>query len=208
MCMRLLVLALLVTLNIPLFAQQYLGIKFASDINFFPNVDRVDLVESAFTTGKLGVFFANYRQASGFELGLNVNYKDGNDKGFPNLPVVMRDWGQDQNVGYLGVEMDFKAGPRIWPIYPKIGYVLGYRFTQLGFFNSPQTENRVNPWYLMLPFGVSANLPTQWGLVGFGGFYNIGVLNVVNLPNQVSIRDGGRHRSITFEMTMSFENRR
>lgn len=191
-----------------LLGQSYFGVRFASDINYFPDVDRVDLVNNAFTTGKLGLYYANYQKASGFEFGLNVNYKDGNDKGFPNLPVVMRDWGQDQNVGFLGVEMDFKAGPRIWPIYPKIGYVLGYRFTQLGFFNTPQTDAKINPWYLMLPFGLSANFPTQWGLVGFGGFFNIGVLNVVNLPNQISIRDGGRQRSITFEMTMSIENRK
>lgn len=206
--MRYLGLIFILFLPCTLLSQQYVGIRFASDINYFPDVDRVDLVEGAFTTGKLGLFYANYQKASGFELGLNVNYKDGNDKGFPNLPVVMQDWQQDQNVGYFGLEMDFKAGPRIWPIYPKIGYVLGYRFTQLGFFNSPQTENKINRWYLMLPFGISANLPTQWGLVGFGGYYNIGVLNVVNLPNQVSIRDGGRHRSITFEMTVSIESRR
>ncbi|MCI4669647.1 MAG: hypothetical protein MRZ79_16045 [Bacteroidia bacterium] len=206
--MRLISLFIFLSISLSGFSQKYIGIRFASDINYFPNVDRVELVENAFTTGKLGLYYANYQKASGFELGLNVNYKDGNDKGFPNLPVVMRDWGQDQNVGYLGVEMDFKAGPRIWPIYPKIGYVLGYRFTQIGFITDPQSENKINPWYLMLPFGVSANLPTQWGLVGFGGFFNIGVLNVVNLPDQFSLRDGGRHRSFTFEMTMSIENRK
>jgi len=205
--MRWIFLCLLLTACLTVQGQRYFGFRFASDINYFPEMDRVELINSAFTTGKFGLYYASYQEASGFEVGFNLNYKDGNGQGFPNLPVVMEDWGENQNVGYFGLEMDFKAGPRIWPIYPKIGYVLGYRFTQLGFLQDPQDDIPVNPWYLMLPFGLSANLPTQWGLVGFGGFFNVGVLNVLNLRGQPSFREGGRHRSFTFEMTVSIENR-
>ncbi|MEO0894793.1 MAG: hypothetical protein AAFY71_00135 [Bacteroidota bacterium] len=204
--MRLSLLTFLLISSFSLSAQKYFGIRFASDYNWFPLSDQVGLVDNGFTTGKLGLYYASYKQASGFEIGLNVNYKDGNGQGFSNLPVVMRDWGPDQNVGYMGVEMDVKAGPRIWPIYPKIGYILGYRFTRLGFFSDPDSEFEVNPLYLHLPFGVSANLPTQWGLVGFGAFFNVGVLNVANLQDQPSFRNGGRHRSFTFEINVAIQS--
>lgn len=190
-------------------AQQAIGMRFATDIHFFPRSKDYDLVPKAFTTGVFGLYYNNYRPNSGFEIGLNVNYKDGNGKGFPSLPVVMRDYGDsDQNVGYLGAEMDLKVGPRLGVLYPKIGYILGYRFTQIGFQNI--REEPINPWYLMLPFGMSTNLPTRWGTVGFGGFYNVGVLNVLKdpFPGDGSIYDGGREHYITFEITVAYEVRR
>ncbi|MEO0583123.1 MAG: hypothetical protein AAF135_12945 [Bacteroidota bacterium] len=188
-------------------AQKYFSMHFATDINYLTQADGLALAPSAFTTGKFGLHYASYKEASGFELGLNVNYKDGDGQGFPNLPVVMRDWGENQNVGNFSVEMDVKVGPRIWPIYPKIGYILGYRFTQTGFTTDGE-EVKLNPIYLNLPFGLSMNWPTGYGLVGFGAFYNVGVLNVVGNPDPStgSLYEGGRHRSITVEMTVYFES--
>ncbi|MEM7371152.1 MAG: hypothetical protein AAF587_21230 [Bacteroidota bacterium] len=201
----LLVLSLSVSVG---YAQQAIGMRFATDIHFFPRSKDYDLVPKAFTTGVFGIYYNNYRPNSGFEIGLNVNYKDGNGKGFPSLPVVMQDYGSDsQNVGYLGAEMDLKVGPRLGVLYPKIGYILGYRFTQLGFQNI--RDEPINPWYLMLPFGVSTNLPTRWGTVGFGGFYNVGVLNVLQdpFPRDGSIYDGGREHYISIEITVAYEVR-
>ena len=191
------------------FGQQAIGMRFATNIHYFPRSNDYDLVGSAFTTGIFGLYYNNYRPNSGFEVGLNVNYKDGNGKGFPSLPVVMRDYGdENQNVGHTAVEMDLKVGPRFGVVYPKIGYILGYRFTQTGFQNS--SEDPINPLYLMLPFGVSTNWPTRWGSVGFGGFFNVGVLNVLKdpFPGDGSIYDGGRQHFITFEITTAYEMRR
>ncbi|MEM7656430.1 MAG: hypothetical protein AAF399_09910 [Bacteroidota bacterium] len=196
---------------VPAFGQQAIGLRFASDIHFFPRAKDYALVDNAFTTGKFGVYYNNYKPNSGFEVGLNVNYKDGNGKGFPSLPVVMRDYGQDetQNVGMTALEMDLKVGPRFGYLYPRIGYILGYRFTQLG-FQENGFEDPVNPWYLMLPFGLSVNLPTNYGSVGFGSFFNVGIFNVLRDPNpgDGNIYDGGRERFITFEITVSYETRR
>ncbi|TAE61826.1 MAG: hypothetical protein EAZ89_00255, partial [Bacteroidetes bacterium] len=59
---------------------------------------------------------------------------------------------------------------------------------------------------LMLPFGVASNWPTRWGTVGFGAYYNVGVLNVVMdpTPGGAGIYDGGRQRYLTLEMTVSY----
>lgn len=190
----------------PLAAQPGIGLRFATNLNYFPSPADYNLAEGVFTTGVFGVFLNNYTDKSGFDLGLNVAYKDHDGRGFPNLPVVMRDYGENQNVGYTGIEMDLKVGPRLYAFYPKIGYVLGYRVQQAGFQTAGGT-NRINRWYLMLPFGLSTYLPTQFGSVGFGGFYHLGLLNVLRNPGSGSpgtIYDGGRQRYITFEITVSY----
>ena len=194
--------------NLAVQGQKYFSMHFATDINYLAQAQELDLAASAFTTGKFGIAYANYKDASGFEMGLNVNYKNGDDTGFPNLPVVMNDWGEGQNVGNFSVEMDVKVGPRIWPIYPKIGYILGYRFNQSGWLTD-DVDRKLNPWYLNLPFGLSKNWPTGYGLVGFGAFYNVGVFNVVGNPDPTTggLYEGGRLRNITLEMTVHFETR-
>jgi hypothetical protein len=192
------------------FAQSGVGLRFASNVNYFPRARERGLVGGAFTTGVLGVFYSRYSQYSGFEAGLNISYKNGDDRGFPNLPVVMNDYSQDldQNIGYTGLEMDVKVGPRFYAVYPRIGYVLGYRLEQSGFFRSG-LSGQINRLYLMLPLGLSSNLPTRWGTVGFGGYYQIGILNVVNNPGSGSgtIYNGGRHRYASIEITVTYHRR-
>ncbi|MEL6675605.1 MAG: hypothetical protein AAFR61_25580 [Bacteroidota bacterium] len=188
-------------------AQSGFGLRFASNINYFPRGDEHQLVEHFYTTGILGFFFSNYKERHGFELGLNVVYKNGDDKGLPNFPVVMRDFGLGgENVGITSAEMDLKVGPRFGFVNPKIGYVIGYRFQQTGFLKDGLDQGIVN-WYLMLPFGASVNLPTNYGSVGFGAYYNVGLLNVLKNPGPGtgSIYDGGRQRYINFEIVVTMD---
>ncbi|MDP5169693.1 MAG: hypothetical protein NWR72_05570, partial [Bacteroidia bacterium] len=90
---------------------------------------------------------------------------------------------------------------------PKIGYIFGYRFNQSGFF-VPGVEAKINPIYLMLPFGASFNLPTQYGSVGAGAYYNVGIFNVLRSPggNSGALYNGGRHRYVNFEIVVTFGN--
>ncbi len=196
-------------LLLPLFlqAQQGIGFRFGSNINSFPRADEYGLVENVFTTGQFGVFYSEYREKHGFEAGLNVVHKGDNF----NLPVVMNDYDptNEQNIGFTAVEMDIKVGPRIGAINPKIGYVLGYRLNQSGFLSQAVDESPVNPVYLMLPFGASFNLPTQYGSVGAGVYYNVGIFNVLSNDGSTvgAIHDGGRQRYLNIEIVVTFGNR-
>ncbi|GAB4418657.1 MAG: hypothetical protein OHK0039_30290 [Bacteroidia bacterium] len=186
--------------------QQYVGLRFATNIHYFPQAWEHDLTSGAFTTGVLGAYYAQYRKGSGFTLGLNINYKNNDEQGFPNLPVVMQDYGEASNVSYTGLEMDLKAGPRLGIVYPQIGYVLGYRLQHANFAVAG-TSPRINRWYLMLPLGVSSYLPTRWGLVGFGAHYHVGILNMTTSPGGGgggSIYDGGRQRYVSIEISMAY----
>lgn len=200
-----------ILLFIPTYGQNGIGFRFATNINTFPRAADYDLVDNGFTTGIFGVFLSRYQEKHGFEFGLNIVYKDHDNKGFPNLPVVMRDFGDDeQNVGLTSLEMDLKVGPRFKALNPKIGYILGYRLQQAG-FQEPGADDDINRWYLMLPFGLSFNLPTNYGSVGFGSYYNVGIFNVLKNPNpggggSGSLFDGGRQRYLNFEIVVSFGN--
>ncbi|RMG66738.1 MAG: hypothetical protein D6722_14435 [Bacteroidetes bacterium] len=191
----------------PLQAQvrQYVGLRFATNIQYFPQAGQFVLMPGTFTTGVLGAFYSQYRPMSGFSIGLNVNYKDNNGRGMTNLPVVMQDYREGLNVGHTAVEMDLKAGPRLGVVYPQIGYILGYRFYQDGFLR-PGYDEEINPWYLMLPLGLTTNLPTNFGTVGFGAYYNVGLLNVIRGagPTGGGLSDGGRQRYITLEINVTY----
>lgn len=181
------------------------GLRFASNINYFQRPLQYNLVNSGFTTGIFGVYYSNYTPKSGYEIGGNIVYKNGGE-GF-NLPAIMSDFSPDQNVGLGGVEMDLKVGPRFGNFNPKIGYILGYRFYQEGFLRDGATGDP-NPWYLMLPLGVSGIWATNFGTVGVGGFYNIGIFNVLRNPDPGStpgsIYDGGRQRYINLEIIVTY----
>ncbi|MEL7533129.1 MAG: hypothetical protein AAFN10_17565 [Bacteroidota bacterium] len=182
-----------------------IGLRFASNINYFPRALQYNLVPDGFTTGIFGVYYSNYTPKSGYEIGGNIVFKNGGE-GF-NLPVVMTDFSPDQSLGLGGIEMDLKVGPRFGSFNPKIGYILGYRFYQEGFLRDGAT-GEVNPWYLMLPLGVSGIWATNFGTVGVGGFYNVGILNVLKNPDpgagSGSIYDGGRHRYINLEIIVTY----
>lgn len=205
--MRTIILALSFLLSASLaLGQKGIGLRFASNINYFPRAEDYQLVPHFYTTGVFGVYFSSYKPTNGFEFGLNVMYKNGKEGGF-NIPVIMRDFNTTgQKVGVSGVEMDLKVGPRLGAFNPKIGYVLGYRFSNSGFLEEG-VEGTVNRFYLMLPFGVSVNLPTNYGSVGFGSYYNVGIFNIITDPNpgNGAIYDGGRQRYINFEITVTYD---
>lgn len=187
-------------------AQQGIGFRFGSNINSFPRAEQYGLVDNVFTTGQFGVFYSSYRLKHGFEVGLNAVHKGG---AF-NIPVIMNDYDQDneQDISFTAIEMDLKVGPRIGAVNPKIGYIFGYRFNQRGFQTDGQ-EDPLFPLYLMLPFGASFNLPTQYGSVGAGMYYNVGLFNVRANPGTVTgaIYDGGKHRYLNLEIVVTFGNR-
>lgn len=195
--------------SLSLLSQPHLGLRFSTDLNYFPRFEERDFISGWFSTGKFGVFLRNDQPKSGFEVGINVNYKDFDDSGFPNLPGVMQNFKKDQNSGFTSIEMDFKVGPKFYGVYPKIGYVMGYRFNVGGF---QVTENQeINPFYLSLPFGASFNLPTEFGTVGAGAYYLVGVTNVLKSPdsqNTGGLYNGGRMRAINIEIVVTYGMRR
>ncbi|MEZ4826679.1 MAG: hypothetical protein R3C61_10365 [Bacteroidia bacterium] len=198
---------LLIFFLLPLLAlgQNGLGLRFASNINYFPRSQDYQLVSHAFTTGLFGFFYSSYKPRNGIELGVNVVHKGGKF----NLPVVMRDFTTSGNVAEVtSLETDLKVGPRFGAFNPKIGYVFGYRLRTTG-FQVPGAEGHINRMYFMLPFGLSVNLPTNYGSVGFGSYYNVGILNVLTDPNPGggAIYDGGRYRYINFEITVTYDTR-
>jgi hypothetical protein len=192
-------------------AQQGIGLRFASNLNYFHQARDFALVQDWFSTGVLGVLYSKYGEKSGFEFGTNVVYKNASGKGFPNLPVVMQDLSNtEQNVGITALEMDLKVGPRFRAINPKIGYVVGYRFRATG-FQEPGFDQETNRFYLYLPFGASANWPTRYGSVGFGAYYLVGITNALKNPapgtSGTVFYDGGRMRAINLEMVVTFNTR-
>jgi len=193
-----------------LMAQEaHIGLRFATDFNYFPRAEENSLVPGWFSTGKFGIFFSNEKPNSGFEVGLNVAYKNFDDKGFPNLPGVMQDFRQDQNAGLTSIEMELKVGPRFYGIHPKIGYILGYRF-QAGGFQEPEIQE-INKVYLSLPFGASFDLPTNFGTIGAGAYYLVGVSNVLKNPdpqNTTGLYNGGRMRAVNIEIVVTYGLRR
>lgn len=209
---------LLASFATDLLAQQGWGIRFSSNLNHFKRPDDYSQAPDWFSTGVLGAFYRSYNAYGGYEIGLNTVYKNNTGKGFPNLPLVMRDFSKDksQNVGITALELDMKVGPRFGIINPKIGYVIGYRFRSSGFYN-PLLINedtvKTNALYVNLPFGLSADFPTGFGTVGFGAYYYIGILNVRHAPdwykkNYRPLIDGfypgGNLNSVNLEITVTF----
>jgi hypothetical protein len=154
------------------------------------------------------VFYRIYAPNRGIELGLNINYKDGDGSGFPNLPIIMTDFDATnmQSVGMTALEADLKVGPRFGGIHPKIGYILGYRLRDENFLEEG-SPNEINAWYFQLPFGCTVALPTSYGSVGFGATFELDLTNVIKnnttLPGS-SFR-GGRQHAINLEISLTFD---
>lgn len=203
-CVRFFLLGLL-ALSSNLMAQPHLGLRFSSNLNHFHRPEDNDLIEGWFSTGVFGAFFSSEQPNSGYEVGINVVYKNFDEQGFPNLPGVMEDFRPDQQAGLTALEMDFKVGPRFKGFHPKIGYIMGYRFNAGG-FQEPERQE-INRFYLSLPFGLSFRLPTQFGSVGAGAYYLIGVTNVLQRLDGVNTQgfyNGGRMRAINLELVVTY----
>lgn len=190
--------------------QTYIGFRFASNINYFPRPQEKGLVENGFTTGIMGPVIRFDKARSSVEGGVQVVYKSGDSQGFPNLPGVMTDFSDDQNVGLTAVEMDFRVGPRFKWAYPRIGYVVGYRFETDGFLAFGDEE--VNKWYLHLPFGLGTRWKTNFGTVGTGAYFLVGITNVLKNPDPGNtpggFYNGGRMQAFHIELTCDFAQRR
>jgi len=187
-----------------------IGMRFATYVNWHPRPARFNLIQGSYTTGVIGAYYKRFSNASGLELGLNLNYKNGDDRGFPNLPVIMTDYGpvDTQSVGITAIETELKVGPRIGYLHPKFGYVIGYSFQRTGLLENAPSDWSVNRFYFLIPVGASFDLPTRYGSVGFGAYFFIGLLNVVSEPpNNAGNWEGGRLRTISLEITASFDNR-
>lgn len=182
-------------------AQRGVGFRFSTEFNhFFRSNEHPELIDGSWSHIVIGPYYQAYFNNGGLQIGLNFIHKNDRDTGWPNMPVVQRDYNGSHNVGVTGLEMDFKAGPSFGPFNPKIGYLLGYRFYQGGFLNPGQTAE-LHKWYLALPFGFTIDLPTEWGSTGIGFFYDVGMTSVMKNPNPgLSDYDGGRIRSINFEI--------
>lgn len=186
--------------------QRGLGVKFAADFNTFFRSQEHDVVDGFYSNMVIGPFYKAYFKNGGFDVGVNFRYKNNTDRGFPNLPGVMEDFRDDNNIGLTALEMDFKVGPRFGVFNPKMGYILGYRFKSDGFLE-PGSPETVNPVYLSLPLGCSAEFPTGYGSVGAGIFWEVGLTNVIKKPDSFTgqgLYDGSKVRAINVELFILF----
>lgn len=178
-----------------------IGIKFASDLNYFYNAPQTPLTNGFFTTAQFGVSYKYYYTNGLLEIGGNVVYKGlRNEFGFP---VITKDMNNQDNVAMTAYEFDFKVGPRIWYIYPKFGLLFGYRSRKENFYIMPSGGYGLNSIYAAIPMGISAEFPTGFGSTGVGMFYEVGITDVMKDPNE-TLPVTGRLRSWNFEIHVCF----
>ncbi len=190
-------------------SELHIGLRFSSNINYFPFSTEFLLAESAFTTGIFGPYLRWDRPRSSVELGIQIVYKNPNPSGF-NLPGVMEDFSDDQSVGLTALEIDFKVGPKFQWFHPRIGGIIGYRFDHADFQPGVAEPDPVKRFYLHLPFGAAALFPTNFGSVGFGAYYQIGVNKVLDIDEDDIINlgsgpVGGSWRAINFEIVVTYK---
>jgi len=191
---------LLSLLPLGLLAQrmQGIGLRFASDFNYFTtNNGQVPLVTGWFSNIVVGPFYKAYGKGGGIETGINFCYKEPND-GF-SLPLVMRDLNDGQRTSIMALEAEFLCGPRLFKyFFPKFGLIAGYRFKGGGFVqDQAAADYSVNNFYLTLPVGFSLDLPTGFGSTGVALYYDIGLTNVLS---GLGLEGGGKQRAINFEI--------
>lgn len=195
---------LLLSLQFSAVAQRGIGFRFGSDFNHFFRADQHPLVDGWWSHLVFGSYYEAYFQDGGAQIGLNILYKNDRDKGFPNFPVVQRDWRGGQNIGLTALELDLKVGPRFGLFNPKIGAQMMYCLRREGFLEQGDTSS-LNRMYLQLPFGLSLEGPTGYGSVGFGVFYSIGLNNVIQAPTPgLRDYDGSKIRGLRFELNIVF----
>ncbi|MFN0200131.1 MAG: hypothetical protein ACKVTZ_01345 [Bacteroidia bacterium] len=221
--------SLLLLQVISLQAQRGWGMRFSSSFYYFNRSkdDFSELIDGWFSTGMIGPYYKAVSKNGGYEVGLNIAYKGNTAKGSANLPLIMQDFNknslQEQNVGVTALETYFRVGPRFGYFIPKTGYVLGYYFKNAGFQDATYVGNKVeyNKFYLLLPIGTSFDFPTNWGTVGFGAYYMIGLINVMKKPEgwgqqpnpggepvvTAIAYDGSKLRGLNFEITVSMNTK-
>lgn len=187
-------------------AQRGFGFRFGTDFNYFFRADQQPLVDGWWSQMKVGPYYQAYFDNGGAQVGFNLLYKNDRETGFPNFPVIQRDFRDGQNIGITALEMDLKVGPRFGFFNPKIGYLLSYSFRREGFLEDGEVAD-LNRVFVALPFGLTVEGPTGYGSVGFSAFYNIGLNNVIKNPNPQSLQDydGSKIRGLSFEFTILFE---
>lgn len=190
----------------PLQAQRGFGLRFGSDFNYFFRAEEQPLVDGWWSQLVFGPYYQAYFDNGGAQIGLNVLYKNNKETGFPNFPVIQRDYGNDgQNLGLTALELDLKVGPRFGFFNPKIGCLTQYAFRMDSVLEAGQTAtlNKIN---VALPLGMTVEGPTGYGSVGFSVFYNIGLNNVIRNPNPNGLQDfdGSKIRGLRIEMFILF----
>jgi hypothetical protein len=198
------VIGLLLVFGFSAQAQRGIGFRFGTDFDHFFRADQHPLVNGWWSHLMVGTYYQAYFHDGGAQLGINLLYKNNDDKGFPNFPVVQRDWRKGQNIGLTALEADLKVGPRFGLFNPKIGAQVMYCFQRTGFLEAGDSS-RLNRVFLTLPFGLSLEGPTGYGSVGFGAFYNIGLNNIIKAPTPgLRDYDGSKLRGLRFEFTIVF----
>jgi hypothetical protein len=204
---KLLSFSLLLLLSLTLPAQRGIGVRFGADFNHFLRADQFPLEDGWWSQLVFGPYYQAYFEDGGAQIGLNILYKNNTGKGFPNFPVIQRDYGDDdQNIGVTALELDLKVGPRFGLFNPKIGTLVNYSLRRDGFLDSGQVA-AMNRVFVALPLGLSIEGPTGYGSVGFGAFYTIGINNVLRNPTPGGLQDynGSKIRGLRFEFFILFE---
>lgn len=183
-----------------------LGMRFFSDFHFAYRAKENLLVNGVFSTGGLGLYFFNYNDFGGIEIGGNFGYKG--TKGNFAMPLIMQDLTKDdkQNTGLTYVELDLRMGPKLGKVfYPQFGYAAGYRLKMENLVENPQIKHELKSFYMNLPVGLSVYLPTQFGNTGLGFFYIIGLTNtLISEKNFDYKREVGRLHGLRFQITVLF----
>ncbi|MCS7161916.1 MAG: hypothetical protein NZ958_01125 [Bacteroidia bacterium] len=164
-----------------LWAQRGVGLLFQGRFNYATaHADPVP--RGWFSDGALGLHAKSYRWGAGWETSILWVYKGAPAE--PRLPLVNTDFRRGQITAYKAVEVAFRFGPRWYLFYPKTGLVVGYRYQMQGLSLDPQRPP--NRWYAFLPFGLTLELPVQFGTTGISAAYEIGLTNLLRRPAGVT----------------------
>mgnify|MGYP003692219957 CR=1 FL=1 len=187
-------------------AQRGVGFRFGTDMSHFFRAENHPLVDGWWSNLVFGPYYQAYFEDGGAQIGLNILYKNNDDKGFPNFPVIQRDFKSNQNIGLTALEMDLKVGPRFGLFNPKIGLSVFHCLKREGFLEDGEVAD-LNSTYVALPFGLSIEGPTGYGSVGFSVYYNVGLNNVIKAPS-AGLRDydGSKIRTLRFEIFVLFKS--
>lgn len=182
-----------------------IGMRFFSDFHFGYRAKEHLLVNGVFSTGALGLYFFNYNDFGGLEIGGNFGYKA--TKGNFAMPLIMQDLTKDdkQNTALTYAELDIRMGPKLGKVfYPQFGYAVGYRLKMENLVENALIPHQLKPFYMNLPVGMSIYLPTQFGNTGFVFFYVIGLTNTLVAEKSLFKREVGRLHALRFQITVLF----